>query len=65
MKKFLKDIKGELEEARFASDRNWNRSFRRKINFENFKQILDNTFYQDDLIGDEVGIPLYFPWKSC
>src|SRR6056300_683392 len=37
-----------------------------KLNFENFKQILDNySYYQDDLVGDEVGIPLYFLGKAA
>ena len=36
-----------------------------KINFDNFKEIFDNyAYYQDDLVGDEVGIPLYFLGKS-
>ena len=35
------------------------------ISYSDFKQLLDNySFYQDDLVGDEVGIPLYFLGRS-
>ena len=57
---------GELEEARFASNEIGINLSEGKLNFENFKQILDNySFYQDDLLGDEVGIPLYFLGRSA
>ena len=53
--------RGELKEAKFASNEIGINLYEEKINFENFKEIFDNyAFYQDDLIGDEVGIPLYF-----
>ena len=57
--------KGELKEARFASKEIGINLYEEKINFENFKEIFDNyAFYQDDLVGDEVGIPLYFLGKA-
>jgi len=57
---------GELEEARFASAEIGIDLSEEKLNFENFKQILDNySYYQDDLVGDEVGIPLYFLGKAA
>ena len=57
---------GELEEARFASTEIGIDLSEEKLNFENFKQILDNySFYQDDLVGDEVGIPLYFLGRAA
>ena len=57
--------RGELEEARFASNEIGINLHEEKINFNNFKDILDNyAFYQDDLVGDEVGIPLYFLGKA-
>ncbi len=35
------------------------------IKYSDFQDLLNNySFYQDDLIGDEVGIPLYFLGKS-
>ena len=56
----------ELEEARFASNEIGIDLSEEKLNFENFKQILDNySFYQDDLVGDEVGIPLYFLGRAA
>ena len=56
---------GELKEARFASKEIGIKLYEEKINFENFKEIFDNyAFYQDDLVGDEVGIPLYFLGKA-
>ena len=57
--------KGELKEARFASNEIGINLNEEKINFDNFKEIFDNyAYYQDDLVGDEVGIPLYFLGKS-
>ena len=65
MKKTLKDTGGELEEARHASNEIGINLHEEKINFYNFKEIFDNyAHYQDDLVGDEVGIPLYFLGKS-
>ena len=57
--------KGEVNEARFASSNIGIQLIEDKIQYEDFKKIIDNySFYQDDLIGDEVGIPLYFLGKS-
>ena len=57
--------RGELEEARHASNEIGINLHEEKINFYNFKEIFDNyAHYQDDLVGDEVGIPLYFLGKS-
>ena len=57
--------KGEVNEARFASSTIGIKLIEDKIQYEDFKKIIDNySFYQDDLIGDEVGIPLYFLGKS-
>jgi asparagine synthase (glutamine-hydrolysing) len=57
--------KGEVNEARFASSNIGIKLIEDKIQYEDFKKIIDNySFYQDDLIGDEVGIPLYFLGKS-
>ena len=57
--------RGELKEARFASKEIGINLYEEKINFENFKEIFDNyAFYQDDLVGDEVGIPLYLSFAS-
>ena len=58
--------KGELKEARFASSEIGINLNEEKINFDNFKEIFDNyAYYQDDLVGDEVGIPLYFLGKNA
>ena len=55
----------ELKEARYASSEIGINLNEEKINFDNFKEIFDNyAYYQDDLVGDEVGIPLYFLGKS-
>ena len=55
---------GELEEAKFASQNIGINLVEEKILFKDFKNIFENyAFYQDDLIGDEVGIPLYFLGK--
>ena len=52
---------GEVEEARFAASEIGVELVEDRISFHDFKQIIDNySFYQDDLVGDEVGIPLYF-----
>ena len=57
--------RGELKEARYASSEIGINLNEEKINFDNFKEIFDNyAYYQDDLVGDEVGIPLYFLGKS-
>ena len=57
--------KGEVNEARFAASNLGINLIEDKIAYEDFKKIIDNySFYQDDLIGDEVGIPLYFLGKS-
>ena len=56
---------GEVEEARFAAKNIGVNLVEDKIQYSDFKKIIDNySFYQDDLIGDEVGIPLYFLGKS-
>ena len=53
--------KGELQEAKFASKYIGINLVEEKINYNDFKKIFDNySFYEDDLIGDEVGIPLFF-----
>ena len=57
--------KGEVDEARFAASHIGVNLIEDKIKYSDFKDIIDNySFYQDDLIGDEVGIPLYFLGKS-
>ena len=57
---------GEVEEARFAASHIGVNLIEDKIQYSDFKEIIDNySFYQDDLIGDEVGIPLYFLGKSA
>ena len=57
--------KGEVHEARFAASNLGVNLIEDKIKYSDFKDIVDNySFYQDDLIGDEVGIPLYFLGKS-
>ena len=56
---------GEVEQARHAASHIDIKLIEDKIQYSDFKQIIDNySFYQDDLIGDEVGIPLYFLGKS-
>ena len=56
---------GEVDEARFAASHIGVNLIEDKIKYSDFKDIIDNySFYQDDLIGDEVGIPLYFLGKS-
>ena len=57
--------KGEVNEARFAASNIDINLIEDKIQHKDFKRIIDNySFYQDDLIGDEVGIPLYFLGQS-
>ena len=57
--------KGEVNEARFAASNIDINLIEDKIQHEDFKKIINNySFYQDDLIGDEVGIPLYFLGES-
>ena len=57
--------KGEVNEARFAASNIGINLIEDKIQYEDFKKIIDNySFYQDDLIGDEVGIPLFFLGES-
>ena len=56
---------GEVEEARFAAKNIGVNLIEDKIQYSDFQKIIDNySFYQDDLVGDEVGIPLYFLGKS-
>ena len=56
---------GEVEQARHAASQIDIKLIEDKIQYSDFKQIIDNySFYQDDLVGDEVGIPLYFLGKS-
>ena len=57
---------GEVDEARFAAYHIGVNLIEDKIQYSDFKEIIDNySFYQDDLVGDEVGIPLYFLGKSA
>jgi len=57
---------GEVDEARFAASHIGVNLIEGKIQYSDFKKIIDNySFYQDDLVGDEVGIPLYFLGKSA
>ena len=57
---------GEVDEARFAASQIGVNLIEDKIQYSDFKEIIDNySFYQDDLVGDEVGIPLYFLGKSA
>ena len=56
---------GEVEQARHAASHIDIKLIEDKIQYSDFKQIIDNySFYQDDLVGDEVAIPLYFLGKS-
>ena len=56
---------GEVKQARHAASHIDIKLIEDKIQYSDFKQIIDNySFYQDDLVGDEVGIPLYFLGKS-
>ena len=56
--------KGEFKEAKYSADQINVELIHKSISFEEFKSIIsDYSFLQDDLIGDEVGIPLYFLGK--
>ena len=56
---------GELKEAKFAAINNDIDLIEENISYQEFQELLDNySFYQDDLVGDEVGIPLYFLGKK-
>ena len=56
---------GELNEAKFAASNNDIDLIEENISYQEFQELLDNySFYQDDLVGDEVGIPLYFLGKK-
>ena len=56
---------GEVAEAEFASSTLNIELIKENIKYSDFQDLLNNySFYQDDLIGDEVGIPLYFLGKS-
>ena len=55
---------GEVEEANFAASTLDFDLIKEKIKYSDFQELIDNySFYQDDLLGDEVGIPLYFLGK--
>ena len=57
--------KGEVQEAKLASKYIGINLVEEKITYNDFKKIFDNySFYEDDLIGDEVGIPLFFLGKA-
>ena len=57
---------GEVTEAEYASSNIDIELIKEKIKYGNFKKLLNNySGYQDDLNGDEVGIPLYFLGKSA
>ena len=61
----FKGYQGEVAEARFAAKNIGVSLIEDKIQYSDFKKIIDNySFYQDDLVGDEVGIPLYFLGES-
>ena len=56
---------GEVAEAEFASSTLNIELIKENIKYSDFQDLLNNySFYQEDLIGDEVGIPLYFLGKS-
>ncbi len=56
----------KLSEAEFASSNISIDLIKEKIKYDDFKNLLNNySHYQDDLNGDEVGIPLYFLGKSA
>ena len=56
--------KGEYKEAQYSADQINVELIHKSISFEEFRSIIsDYSFLQDDLIGDEVGIPLYFLGK--
>ena len=55
---------GEVKEANFAASTLDFDLIKEKIKYSDFQELIDNySFYQDDLLGDEVGIPLYFLGK--
>ena len=55
---------GEVEEASFAASTLGFDLIKERIKYSDFQELIDNySFYQDDLLGDEVGIPLYFLGK--
>ena len=57
---------GEVTEAEYASSNIDIELIKEKIKYGDFKKLLNNySGYQDDLNGDEVGIPLYFLGKSA
>jgi len=57
---------GEVTEAEYASSNIDIELIKEKIKYDDFKKLLNNySGYQDDLNGDEVGIPLYFLGKSA
>jgi len=57
---------GEVTEAEYASSNIDIELIKEKIEYDDFKKLLNNySGYQDDLNGDEVGIPLYFLGKSA
>ena len=57
---------GEVTEAEYASSIIDIELIKEKIKYGDFKKLLNNySSYQDDLNGDEVGIPLYFLGKSA
>ena len=52
-------------EAKFAASNNDIDLIEENISYKEFQDLLNNySFYQDDLVGDEVGIPLYFLGKK-
>ena len=56
--------RGEFKEAKYSADQINVELIHKSISFEEFRSIIsDYSFLQDDLIGDEVGIPLYFLGK--
>ena len=56
--------KGEVEEASYAASLLGFELIKEKIRYSDFQELIENySFYQDDLLGDEVGIPLYFLGK--
>ena len=62
----FRGYQGEVAEARFAAKNIGVSLIEDKIQYSDFKKIIDNySFYQDDLVGDEVGIPLYFLGESA
>ena len=57
---------GEVTEAGFASSSLDINLIKEKIQYQDFKNLLNNySHYQDDLNGDEVGIPLFFLGKAA